>query len=404
MAAVYQSGGLIRLSGLLSPKLSPMSLGFAPRVAALYAGLFMLGGIQLPYFPLWLKAKGLDAGQIGIVLTAPLVVRLFAIPAAARIVEHNGALRGTIAVALAAATVGFLAVGFASGFLAILFLVALASAAYSPASPLTDAYALHGLGQRNRAYGPVRLWGSVAFVVGTFLAGYAVDALPAHDLIWLIVVALALSTLAAAMLEPMDFAPRAPALGKSKRLLTDPAFLAVTAASGLIQASHAVYYGFSALDWSKAGLDGAAIAALWALGVFAEIALFAAQGRLPPWLTPVTLLYLGGAGGALRWLAMAFGPSAAVLPFLQLLHGLSFGATHLGALALLVRIAPQGRGASAQGYYTIGLGVVMAAMMSLSGWLYAAYGDAAYAAMALAAVAGCACAAVANHARQRAVP
>lgn len=383
--------------------LSPMSFGFAPRVAALYAGLFMLGGIQLPYFPLWLKAKGLDAGQIGIVLAAPMVVRLFAIPAAARIAEHTGALRGLITITLAAATVGFVAVAFANGFLAILVLVALASAAYSPASPLAETYALHGLAERNRAYGPVRLWGSVAFVVGTFVAGYAVDALPAHDLIWLIVAAMALSALAGAALEPMTFAPHAPSLGRSRRLLTDPAFLAVTAASGLIQGSHAVYYGFSALDWSKAGLDGTVIAALWALGVVAEIVLFALQGRLPPVLTPAVLVFIGGAGGAVRWLVMAFGPPVAALPALQLLHGLSFGATHLGALALVMRIAPEGRAATAQGYYAIGLGAVMAAMMSLSGWLYAGYGAAAYAAMALAAVAGCACAAIAHHARQRAV-
>jgi PPP family 3-phenylpropionic acid transporter len=380
-----------------------MSIGFAPRVAALYAGLFMLGGIQLPFFPLWLKAKGLDPQQIGVVLAAPMVVRLLAIPAAARIAEHTGALRGTIAVTLAAATLGFVAVGFGQGFLAILLLVALASVAWSPASPLAEAYALHGLGQRNRAYGPVRLWGSVAFILGTFLAGYAVDALPAHDLIWLIVAALALSTLAAVAIEPMDFAPRTPSVGLTRRLLTDPAFLAVTAASGLIQGSHAVYYGFSALDWSKAGLDGTVIAMLWGLGVFVEIALFAAQGRLPRAVTPVALMIAGGAGGALRWLAMAFGPPAAALPALQILHGLSFGATHLGALALLVQIAPQGRGATAQGYYAIGLGAVMAAMMSLSGWLYAAYGAAAYAAMALAAVAGCACAAIAHFARQRAL-
>jgi PPP family 3-phenylpropionic acid transporter len=383
--------------------MSPLSFGFVPRVAAIYAGLFMLVGIQLPFFPLWLKVKGLDAQQIGIVLAAPMVVRLFAIPAAARIAEHTGALRGMIAATLAAATLGFALLGFANGFLAILMLFALASAALSPASPLAETYALRGLGQRNRAYGPVRLWGSVAFIVGTFAAGYAVDALPAHDLIWLIVAAVALSALAGAALEPMDFAPAAPH-GRSRQLLTDPAFLALTAAAGLIQGSHAVYYGFSALDWSKAGLGGTMIAALWALGVLAEIALFAAQGRLPAFITPVALIVIGGAGGALRWLAMAFDPPAAALPLLQLLHGLSFGATHLGALALLVKIAPEGRGATAQGYYAIGLGAVMAAMMSLSGWLYAAYGNAAYAAMALAAVAGCACAAIAHHARQRAMP
>jgi PPP family 3-phenylpropionic acid transporter len=115
------------------------------------------------------------------------------------------------------------------------------------------------------------------------------------------------------------------------------------------------------------------------------------------------LIMIGGAGAVLRWTLMAFDPPAAALPALQLLHGLSFGATHLGALALIGRLAPEGRGATAQGLYAIGLGLAMAAMMSLSGWLYAAYGNLSYAAMALAAVAGCACAAVAHHARQRAL-
>jgi PPP family 3-phenylpropionic acid transporter len=380
-----------------------MSFGFAPRLAALYAGLFILVGIQLPFFPLWLKAKGLDAQQIGIVLAVPMVVRIFAIPAAARIAEKGGALRGTMVAALIAAAFGYLLVGFANGFLAIVALVALASAALSPANPLAETYALRGLAQRSRVYGPVRLWGSVAFIVGTFVAGAAIDVLPPQNLIWLIVAAVALSAVAAAALEPVDFAPPDKASGRSRRLLTDPAFLSVVAAAGLIQGSHAVYYGFSALDWSKAGLDGTVIAALWALGVVAEIVLFAVQGRLPQAITPAVLIVIGGAAGVVRWVAMAFDPPAAALPFLQMLHGLSFGATHLGALALIARLAPEGRGATAQGYYAIGLGAVMAAMMGLSGWLYAAYGNLAYAAMALAAVAGCACGTVAHHARQRAL-
>ena len=100
---------------------------------------------------------------------------------------------------------------------------------------------------------------------------------------------------------------------------------------------------------------------------------------------------------------MAVDPPAVLLPLLQLLHGLSFGAPHLGALAYVARSAPADRGASAQGFMSIALGLVMAAMTGLSGVLFAAYGDLAYAAMALAAGAGCACGAVAYDARQRAM-
>ena len=60
-------------------------------------------------------------------------------------------------------------------------------------------------------------------------------------------------------------------------LLREPAFVAAIAAASLVQASHAVYYGFATIDWQGASYDGSVIGALWALGVVAEIALFALE-------------------------------------------------------------------------------------------------------------------------------
>jgi PPP family 3-phenylpropionic acid transporter len=78
------------------------------------------------------------------------------------------------------------------------------------------------------------------------------------------------------------------------------------------------------------------------------------------------------------------------LPALQCLHALSFGATHLGALGFVMRVAPPGLGATAQGYLAVAQGLAMAAAMALSGLIYARYGTLAYGAMAvMAAVGGC---------------
>jgi PPP family 3-phenylpropionic acid transporter len=144
---------------------------------------------------------------------------------------------------------------------------------------------------------------------------------------------------------------------------------------------------FSALDWKTAGFDTTTIGLLWALGVVAEIALFAGSAR---WSLPGTvLLLLGGAGAVLRWGAMALDPPALALPLLQCLHALTFGATHLGAIAAIAQLAPAGRAAAAQGYLSIVVGLAMAAALALSGSLYAAHGGAAYLAMAGLAFAGC---------------
>ncbi len=383
------------------PPVFQRSIGFAPRLAAFYAAMFVMSGILLPFFPVWLKAKGLDAQMIGVVLAAPLVARLFAVPYAAHVADRRDALRLAIVFAAAACIAGYLLVGLAGSAAAILLTYAIASFAYTPLMPLADAYALKGLAARGGAYGPVRLWGSAAFIIGSFIAGFATDLIPARHLIWLIVAASAITAAAALALEPVQTSASATEPPPRRGLLRDPAFIAVMAAASLIQASHAVYYGFSALQWRAAGLGGTTIAALWALGVIAEIVLFAVQSRLPPFLSPPVLLLIGALGGAVRWSAMALDPPVALLPVLQLLHAATFGATHLGMIGFVAANAPRGQGATAQGYLAVALGTTMAGATALSGVLYGAFGGRAYAAMALAAVAGGVAAYVAHRVTRR---
>jgi MFS transporter, PPP family, 3-phenylpropionic acid transporter len=54
----------------------------------------------------------------------------------------------------------------------------------------------------------------------------------------------------------------------------------------------------------------------------------------------------------------------------------------------VARRAPVELAATAQGYFAVALGLVMAAAMGVSGVLYARWGSLAYGAMALAAAAG----------------
>src|SRR5215831_13541135 len=273
--STHDAVGILQLLSPFSSSLHPSS-SFTWRLAVFYAALFVALGVQLPFLPLWLAAKGLDAGAIGVAIALPMSVR------------------------------GYGAVGLTQGAVAITTALALASAFYTPIMPLADAYALRGLGGLGRAYGPVRLWGSAAFIVGSFGAGLLLERIAARDLIWLMVAALATTAVAAYALSPLpgrEESPSATQVSSAHDLLRNPALVAAAAAASLIQASHAVYYGFSALDWQAAGLDAGAIGALWALAVVAEIALFAISGRLP--VAPTTLLILGAAGAVIRWSAMA---------------------------------------------------------------------------------------------------
>jgi PPP family 3-phenylpropionic acid transporter len=363
---------------------------FAFRLSLLYGTFFAYTGLSLPFMPAWLAAKGLDARDIGIVLAAPMVVRVVAVPLSTRLADQVAGLRPALVAAAVASVAGFALVGLSGQFVPILATYTLAAVLLAPVLPLTDAYALRGLRDRTRSYGSVRLWGSVTFIVANLGGGVLLARLGAMNVIWAVTAALALNALAALALVPLprDAPEPAPLRPVRASLWRVPAFAAVMLGASLVQASHAVMYGFGTVQWGARGIDGTTIGMLWAIGVVAEIVLFALSARVVGALGATGMIVLGGAGGVLRWAVMAFDPPTAALPLLQALHALSFGATHLGAMHFIGRAAPAGRSATTQGDFVAVQGVVFAAVMSGSGVLVETYGSLAYGAMAACAAAG----------------
>ena len=86
---------------------------------------------------------------------------------------------------------------------------------------------------------------------------------------------------------------------------------------------------------------------------------------------------------------MGFDPPLALLVPLQVLHGLTFGATHLGAIHFMARAVPETQAGTAQALYaSVVGGMGMGGAMLLAGPLYADFGGRAYWAMAVIAVVG----------------
>ena len=140
-------------------------------------------------------------------------------------------------------------------------------------------------------------------------------------------------------------------------LLRDRGFLAIIVASALIQGSHAAYYIFASIAWQQSGFGGLTIAGLWALGVLAEIVVFALSPRftLPPAvLVVISRLECGGALGDHR----AGAPGRRCCAVVQLGHGLTFGLTQVGTMGLMVRHVPGHVMARGQGYLAACSGIV----------------------------------------------
>ena len=71
---------------------------FALSLAAFYAALFGLVGTHLPFFPVWLKAVGIDAAWIGIITALPAISRFTALPFLTSLAERRQAVRLAVVI------------------------------------------------------------------------------------------------------------------------------------------------------------------------------------------------------------------------------------------------------------------------------------------------------------------
>jgi PPP family 3-phenylpropionic acid transporter len=360
---------------------------FAARLALFYATTFGMVGTHLPFFTVWLKAVGIDAFWIGIITAVPAVTRFTVLPFVTALAERRHALRGAIMVTAFATALGFCMLGTQHQPVLVFLVYIVTCCLWTPMVPLTDAYALRGVARYGLSYGPLRLWGSAAFVVGALACGLLLDVIAAKHLIWVIAFVAAIGALAGLGLQRLDHPkPATNTQQGTGALLRDPGFLAIIVASALIQGSHVAYYVFASIAWQQAGLGGLTIAGLWSLGVVAEIVLFALSPRFT--LPPVMLVTLAGLSAVLRWMITAQEPPLPILAVVQLAHGLTFGLTQVGTMGLLVRQVPAHAMARGQGYLSACSGIVSSSTSILSGAIYTGYGQGVYYVMAAMALTG----------------
>lgn len=371
------------------------------RLGFLYAALFLVVGCYLPYLPVWLKWRALDADQIAILLATPLYVRIVFTPAISFAADRLGSRR-LILIALAwGSLASFVLLWLSAGFWQMLLAAVLLAINWTTIMPLIETVAISGIRKKGLDYGRVRLWGSVTFIAASLGAGFVIQLSSPGAVLPMLMIATSLMVVGS-YLVPRDLGGRGELNTAAVRRLSlrdgfalthAPLFLLFLLAASLIQGSHALLYAFGSLHWQAQGFSGGTIGALWSIGVAAEVALFAMSGRVMAYAGSTRLLVLAGLATALRWTFMAVDPPLWATGLLQTLHALSFGAAHLAAIHFLTHAVPEDRAATAQGLYAaVVAGIVLGTVTLACGPFYRLLGGEAYAIMALLAALGTAAA------------
>ncbi|AZO14458.1 MFS transporter [Mesorhizobium sp. M2A.F.Ca.ET.043.05.1.1] len=363
----------------LSPEQRIKPSHFELRISLIFATLFVSQGTHLPYFPLWLQAKGFHAEQIAVILATPMFLRVVTTPMLTALADRAKD-RANVYITLVAASMGVSAGYFLPATYATVLAVSLLlTIVWTPHSPMADSLALSGVRRFGSNYTAMRKWGSIAYLCANIAGGFILAATGPQAVPVIIFVALG-AALAAGLWAPRMGRPRkasplsATEIQHKAPSLFNGYFLYFTLGVGVITASHAFLYGFVSIYWKAIGIGDSVVGLLWAWGVVSEVCMFLFFNRIFSSVSVVKVMVIAGIGSIVRWIAfplvwpLGFGVGGFFL--VQSLHSVSVAMVLIGLQKMIGETVSEERTGAAQGIAYFFNGFFMAAVTLASGPLY----------------------------------
>jgi PPP family 3-phenylpropionic acid transporter len=382
------------------PPLSPEQLvkprHFEARIALIFAALLVSTGIYLPYFPLWLEAKGFGAEQIAVILGAPMFLRVVTTPLLTAYADRAKD-RVNVLLLMVAASIVLSCGYFLPPSYGVVLAVSLAlSIPWTPQGPMADSLALSGVRRFGSNYTRMRVWGSISYLCANF-AGGAILSRTGPAAVPIIMTA----SLAVGFVTVLT----APRLGRPRRAsplsvdafqdapkLLNRHFVLFIAGYGVLQGGHGYMYAFASIYWKSIGISDTLIGLLWAFAVISEVCLLTIYPRVFGSFGARKLLLLAGAASIVRWVAYPLvwplGLGIAGFFLVQGLHSLSSATMMIGLQKLIAETVDERRTGAAQGAAFFSNGMSMAVVTLLSGPLYHRLGASGFFAMMAVALVG----------------
>ena len=345
------------------------------KFSLVYFSIFIVIGINAPFFPLWLSSKGFTERYIAIILATSVLTKLLANPFFAGLGDKYGNRKIPMLYLSFISTIILFSLNIFNSLYLITFMAITSWALFAPLMPLTESLTTTAIKKYNFDYGNTRLWGSVSFIIIAFFGGIIIEK---YGLKYVPI----LMTIGALFLFlSIVIMPTIPSLPARKKfstyaLLKNRNFFPFLLACGAIQSSHGIYYGFSTIYWKSIGLSETVIGALWAEGVVFEIILLAYFYKFKNYTSPKIFIIIAGVMAIIRWTLMAYADTILFIALIQILHAFTFGLTHLAAINFISEVMPVRAQAKSQALYSaISMGAFLAVSISVSGDLYRIFYD-----------------------------
>jgi len=345
-------------------------------------------GIFFPYYSLYLRENaGFSGTEMGWVLATVPLVGMVAQPFWGQIADRSGARSRVLTLLAFGASLGYMALGGASGFSAILIATGALAAFTSALLPMTVSVSLAVVRAAGPyAFGLVRAWGTLGFlllvvsfppILHRFQAaqGLAREAggpsEPGLGLMFIATGALALLAALISLALPREGAVALRASrGDWRSLLKNRAvvrFLLFTlTAYFLLQGPMWLFPVYVRAH----GGDMDTIRWMWVLMLLAEIPLVISSGAGLKRIGARGLLALGILAGGLRWMVSGLIDNLYAIYAVQTLHGVMVAGIILGGPLYLDDVVPERLRSTAQGLLSmVGVGIGGIASNAVAGFL-----------------------------------
>ncbi len=327
-------------------------------VAGFYLLYFGTVGITQPFLPAYLRSLALSTTQVGLLLSLTPLMGLVAPYLWGYLADRTGHPSRVLTCVVLGLFVGFSPLLSVERFPLLVATFAAYAFFASSVTPLIDSLALQHVARAGGSYAHLRLFGSLGFVLSSTAFGLAVD----HISRATVLTALALF----GVLVLWSFTLRARSRPEGPLSpLSGLQFLGqrdirwMLASTSLHWIACTPYNGTFAIHVTALGLPPSIVGLSFGLGVTAEVAVMLLYPRVAEHIAPRHLLALTFAASALRWAGLSLVQSPAALITLNLLHGMTFGAFYVSAIAFMARRVPPHLRASGQALFaaaTFGLG------------------------------------------------
>ena len=356
--------------------------GLSPefRAGIYHFTVFAGTGVASAYFGIWLANRGISPDEIGVINAAPVLVMLAINILVGRLADKASDWRQAILVLSLIAGAVPIGLWFVNGFWGILLVWTLAMVPASALVPVVDAATIRMTQRRGTDFGAIRAWGTVGYMVTTFIAGPVIAVFGEQAFVPLFVAWSLLRALLSLQLPRFRAPPGEVAAVASrpsaKRLLEvmRPWFILPLVGLGMHVSIHMVLSGFGALLWARQGIPEGLIGPLIAVMAAAEAAMMFFWTKLKIRASARHLIIIAALVGTARWGAMAFEPPVWLLFFLQLLHAITFAFAYFGGIHFIARWTSEDIAAEAQGFsFLLQQGIAVLALV-IFGWFVAGFG------------------------------